>query len=117
MMSGRCCCQACQKLSGGGHTENIAFAEPAFTVEGETAAYVWTADSGGQVTTRFCPACGSPLFGQSTSMPGMRMVRAGALDDPSVYAPQMMVYAKRRHDWVQHDDSFPAFDMMPPMAG
>lgn len=116
-MSGRCCCQACQKLSGAGNTENIAFAEAAFTVEGTPAEYVWTADSGGQVTTSFCAKCGSPMFGKSTSMPGMMMVRAGALDDPTVYEPQMMVYAKRRHAWVQRDDRLPAFDTMPPMGG
>lgn len=116
-VSGRCCCEACQKLSGAGNTENIAFAENAFAVEGETASYNWTADSGGAVTTSFCPRCGSPLFGKSTSMPGMQMVRAGALDDPSVYAPQMMVYAKRRHAWVQHDERLPAFETMPPAGG
>lgn len=114
MMSGRCCCLSCQKLSGGGNTENLAFAESAFTVAGKTAGYVWTADSGGQVTTSFCPTCGSPLFGKSTTMPGMMMVRAGALDDPALYTPQMMVYAKRRHSWVQHDSRLPAFETMPP---
>jgi hypothetical protein len=117
LMSGRCCCLACQKLSGTGHTDNIAFAEGAFAIEGETADYNWTADSGGQVTTSFCPNCGSPLFGKSTSMPGMKMVRVGALDDPSTYAPQMMVYAKRRHAWVHRDEGLPAFETMPPMAG
>ena len=117
MMSGRCCCQACQKLSGAGNTENIAFAEAAFSVTGKAAQYNWTADSGGAVTTSFCPNCGSPLFGKSTTMPGMQMVRVGALDDPSAYRPQMMVYAKRRHAWVQHEDAIPAFDAMPPMGG
>jgi hypothetical protein len=86
-MSGRCCCQACQKLSGAGHTENIAFPKAAIDVTGETADYVWTADSGGAVTTSFCPICGSPLFARRTSMPGLKMVRAGALDDPgALYA-------------------------------
>lgn len=115
-MSGRCCCQACQKLSGAGNTENIAFLETAFAVDGEVADYKRTADRGGVVTTSFCPNCGSPLFGKSTSMPGMKMVRAGALDDPSAYTPQMMVYAKRRHAWVQHDERLPVFDMMPPRS-
>jgi len=114
IMSGRCCCQACQKLSGAG---NMAFVEGAFAVEGETAEFIWTSDSGGSVTTSFCPKCGSPLFGKSTSMPGMKMVRVGALDDPSVYAPQMMVYAKRRHAWVQHDARLPTFEAMPPIGG
>ena len=117
IMSGRCCCQACQKLSGAGNTENMAFVEGAFAVEGETAEFIWTSDSGGSVTTSFCPKCGSPLFGKSTSMPGMKMVRVGALDDPSVYAPQMMVYAKRRHAWVQHDARLPTFEAMPPIGG
>jgi hypothetical protein len=117
LMSGRCCCRACQKLSGGGNSENIAFAETAFAIEGETADYHWTADSGGAVTTTFCPRCGSPLFGRSTSTPGLKIVRAGALDDPGLYTPQMMVYAKRRHPWVQHDAALPAFDTMPPMMG
>lgn len=114
IMMGRCCCQACQKLSGTGNTENMAFAEGAFSVTGKTTEYHWTADSGGHVTTSFCPACGSPLFGKSSSMPGMMMVRAGALDDPAIYTPQMLVYAKRRHAWVPNDDRIPAFEMMPP---
>ena len=117
VMSGRCCCQSCQKLSGGGTTENIAFLEGAFTVQGQVADYNWTADSGGTVTTSFCPHCGSPLFGKSTTTPGLEMVRAGALDDPSLYVPQMMIYAKRRHAWVQHDDRLPAFEAMPAMGG
>lgn len=117
MMSGRCCCQACQKLSGAGNTENIAFAQNDIAVSGQIADYNWTADSGGTVTTSFCPNCGSPLFGKSTTMPGMTMVRAGGLDDPGIYAPQMMVYAKRRHAWVLHDERLPAFETMPPSAG
>lgn len=117
LMSGRCCCRACQKLSGTGSSENIAFAEGAFSVEGQVARYDWLADSGGTVTTSFCQTCGSPLFGRSTTMPGMQMVRVGALDDPSTYRPQMMVYAKRRHPWVHHDAALPAFDAMPPMGG
>jgi hypothetical protein len=116
LMSGRCCCRSCQKLSGTGTMENMAFPESAFTVTGAVSDFNWTADSGGLVTTSFCPHCGSPLFGKSTSMPGMKMVRVGALDDPGLYAPQMMVYAKRRHAWVQHDDRVPAFDTMPPMG-
>ena len=117
IISGRCCCQACQKLSGAGNSENIAYAESAFSVTGDIAQFNWTADSGGTVTTSFCPKCGSPLFGKSTTMPGMQMVRVGALDDPNSYQPQMMIYAKRRHSWVQHDGTIPAFDAMPPMGG
>lgn len=117
VMSGRCCCLSCQKLSGAGATENIAFAEASFSIEGVVSDYNWTADSGGLVTTSFCPQCGSPLFGESSTMPGMKMVRVGALDDPSLYSRQMTVYAKRRQKWVHHDADLPAFEAMPPMGG
>lgn len=112
-LSGRCCCLSCQKLSGGGHSDNIVFPEEAYSIEGEVADFDWTADSGGTVTTSFCPRCGSPLFGRSSNMPGMKMVRAGALDDPGIYAPQILVYASRRHGWDPHDERLPAFDEMP----
>lgn len=114
VLGGRCCCLACQKLSGGGHTDNIVFPEGAYQIEGKVTDFEWTADSGGSVTTSFCPECGSPLFGKSTNMQGLKMVRTGALDDPSIYAPQMVVYASRRHAWDPHDERLPAFDEMPP---
>lgn len=114
VLSGRCYCAACQKLSGAGCTENIAFAEQAYAVQGPVADYVWTADSGGTVTTSFCGQCGSPLFGKSTSMPGLKMVRVGALDDPGVYEPRMAVFAKSRLPWAPRDERFPEFQEMPP---
>jgi hypothetical protein len=115
IMSGRCCCLSCQKLTGTGHSENLAFAASDCTVEGDVTDYEWIADSGSSVTTSFCPGCGSPLFGRSTSMPGLLLVRAGALDDPGRYRPQMMLYAKRRLGWVQHDAGLPTFEAMPPL--
>lgn len=116
VMTGRCCCTSCQKLSGGGHADNMAFVEDGLSITGEVRDFIWTADSGAQVTTGFCPRCGSPLFGQSSSMPGIKVVRVGSLDDPSIYAPQMLVYASRRHPWAVVDEALPAFATMPPMG-
>lgn len=117
VLSGRCYCTACQKLTGGGCAENIAYPEEAYTVEGDLADYGWTADSGGTVTTSFCGTCGSPLFAKSTSMPGLKMLRAGALDNPASYQPQMAVFAKSRHWWAANDERLPSFEEMPPIAG
>lgn len=116
ILSGRCYCKACQKLTGAGCTENIAFPEQAYEVEGQVVDYVWTADSGGSVTTSFCPTCGSPMFGKSTSMPGLTMVRVGALDDPASYKPQMAVFAKSRLAWATNDDALLSFQEMPPAS-
>tara|TARA_R110000782_G_scaffold19665_1_gene53546 strand:+ start:4161 stop:4505 length:345 start_codon:yes stop_codon:yes gene_type:complete len=112
-MTGRCCCRNCQKLSGGGHADNLAYPEASVTVTGQPRDFCWTADSGGTVTTSFCPQCGSPLFGRSSSMPGLLVLRAGSLDDPSVYSPQMVVYLSSRQPWVTLDPNLPTFETMP----
>lgn len=115
VMSGQCHCLDCQRASGAGHTNMIAFPEPAVKIHGRTAGYQSKADSGATVTRMFCPRCGSRLFGSSSGMPGMLTVNAGVLDDPSIYKPMMSVYAKRRRSWDLLADGAPAFDAMPPM--
>jgi hypothetical protein len=113
----RCYCQTCQKLSGGGHTENITFRADAVQVTGAYATFVWTGDKDGTVTTCFCPTCGSPLFGNGAHAPEYRFVRVGALDDPSVYEPRLMVFARSRQSWDNGGEGVPAFETTPPREG
>lgn len=116
MMSGKCHCLNCQKLSGSGHAFHLMVPEGSFLVKGPTKGYSWTADSGNTVTTNFCTECGSPIFGRSTGFAGMVTVRAASLDDASGVKPQMTVYAKRIQPWDRADASIPSFPMMPPMG-
>ena len=115
MMAGICYCLSCQKLSGSGHQFSVAVPESAFRTTGETRGYECKADSGSVVTNSFCTVCGSPLFGQSSGMPGMRTVRVASLDDPSRFAPQMSVYTKRVQQWDHLNPALPKFQEMPPM--
>jgi len=114
IMSGQCHCLDCQKASGAGHANAVAFPQDAVKINGKTASYQSTADSGATVTRTFCPRCGSRLFGSSTGMPGMLTVMAGALDDPSIYQAMMTVYTKRRHAWDTVAEGAPSFEAMPP---
>lgn len=116
-MAGFCYCLSCQKLSGAGHAFHAMVPENAFRVNGETRGFTWPADSGNQVTTRFCPTCGSHLFGKTSRFPDMVTVRVASLDDPSTVVPQMAVFTKRQQKWDQIDASLPAFPAMPPMPG
>lgn len=113
-MSGFCHCLDCQKSSGAPHVMHVAFPADAYTVRGKTASYQSKADSGGMVTREFCPACGSRLFGSSTTMPGIKTVHASALDAPMSFKPMMTVYAKRAQPWDPVAAGLPAFDAMPP---
>lgn len=108
-----CHCLDCQRLSGAGHTTGAMFAEAGVTITGEPATYELTSDAGNTVTRLFCGACGSPLFGKNTGMPGVMTVSAGALDAPDGLAPQVVVFARTRRAWDVMDPALPTFDGQP----
>jgi hypothetical protein len=83
-------------------------------ITGETRGYQWTADSGNQVTTHFCPECGSSTHGVTSGFPGMITVRAAILDESEGLAPKASVFTKRLRGWDHLADDAPAFEAMPP---
>lgn len=113
-MAGICHCTSCRSLSGATQNPLAAFPEAAVSVTGETSSYHSSADSGSAVTNRFCPTCGSQLFGQSTGMPGLVAVRAGSLDDPEGVTPNFEVYTKRQVSYSPADPERACFAEMPP---
>jgi len=111
---GHCHCMACRKTSGTGHGSHLAVPEAAFEVQGELKAYAAPADSGNIVTRHFCPTCGSAIHSTNSGMPGLVMLRASSLDDPEVFKPQIVVFAKHAPSWDLVDRDLPAFQGMPP---
>jgi hypothetical protein len=111
----QCHCLNCQKSSGTGHVPFAGFPEPQVTVEGKTNTFSYIADSGGTVTSHFCPECGSTIFGKTTSFPQMMAIRLGSMDDSSAFQPQMEVYMKRLRKWDHDLQGVPSFEAMPPM--
>jgi hypothetical protein len=113
MMTGHCQCRCCQQLSGAGHASHMAFPKAAVSLTGEVKTYQWIADSGNTVTNAFCPKCGSPVYGTSTGFPYMVTIRAASLDDPSVFKPQMVVFARSAQPWDQIE-GLPTFETCRP---
>ena len=113
-MTANCHCLSCQKTSGAGHAFHLMFNTDQVKISGEPKGYQWTADSGNQVTTYFCPDCGSSTHGMSSGFPHMITVRAAVLDQSEGLAPQISVYARRLRDWDRLADEAPAFEGMPP---
>ena len=108
-----CHCTDCQQLSGAGHTTGAMFPADQVRIRGRVAEFRLESESGSVVTRRFCPTCGSPLFGRNTKMPGFVTVCVGTLEDPNSVNPQVAIFTRTRRHWDFFDSALPAFDRQP----
>jgi hypothetical protein len=111
--SGLCHCRNCQRYTGSAFETAIGFPSSAVSVQGELKTYNDAGDSGKLVYRRFCPNCGSGVVAEAEVMPGMTLVLAGTLDDPSVFKPAMEVYCSSAQPWMNDATARKRFDKMP----
>jgi len=114
IFSGKCYCEDCRKTSGTGHGSVFAVPESAVKITGKLTEYKKNGGSGQPITRRFCPVCGSKISATADVMPGVMMITASSLDDPTQFTHQMSVYASRAPAWDQPPAGAPAFPEMPP---
>ncbi|RRS06075.1 aldehyde-activating protein [Aquabacterium soli] len=112
-----CHCRDCQKQSGSAFS--VLFALPAvdLALQGELRTYVGTADSGNTVHRRFCPECGSPVTTELPARPGLVVVKAGTLDDPTWLRPRMHLWCDSAQPWVALPADLPCLSTQPPSGG
>ncbi len=115
MMTGHCHCKGCQKMTGSAFATAFAVPKDALTVTGEVRCYEVTADSGNITRRSFCPECGSWLFGGSSGMPGLAVIMAGSMDDPSWLKPGMNIFTTCAQPWAPMNPDLPKFPGMPEM--
>ena len=96
-----CHCTHCQKQSGSAFSTIIGAPEGQVSITGEPVTYRDSGESGKAVERLFCGTCGSPLFSRVEVSPGMLWVKAGTLDDTSVFAPSAHIWARSKQDWVE----------------
>jgi hypothetical protein len=109
----KCYCTDCRRTSGAGHAAMMGFPDGAITITGEAKEFHSKADSGNDAVRAFCPACGSGVYARNAGMPQMIFVRASALDDPTLFVPQMVVWAARAPTWDAVTAGIPAFATAP----
>ena len=109
-----CQCRQCQRESGTGHASHLTFAHAAVKVEGQPSHWEATGDGGTVKRRAFCPACGSPVYMTFPAMPDYVVIRAGSLDEPGRYRPQMVTWSDAGQSWDHLDPALPKFARMPP---
>lgn len=113
MFVGLCHCKACQKQTGSAFSVVIGLPGTAVEVSGPIKTYDATGDSGKPVHLGFCPNCGSPLVHNADIMPGLTMISAGTLDDPSWVKPAMQIFCDSKQPWVDLGGGMQSFPRMP----
>ena len=107
-----CWCRDCQHLAANGSV-NAMVPTNALEISGELSEFISTADSGNQMSRRFCPRCGSHLFSNSSARPQFTVVRAGNFDDPSSVRPVMNIWASSAPQWACIDATLERVEQQP----
>jgi hypothetical protein len=110
---GVCHCTDCQKFTGSAFSVVVAMPKDALSVQGNVNTFSKPGDSGQPIQRRFCPECGSPVVEEAAAMPGMVMIGAGTLDDPSWVKPAMQIFCDSAQPWVELGGGLQSFPKMP----
>jgi hypothetical protein len=106
-----CHCTHCQKSSGAAGTVNAVLPSTAFQItKGTPRRFDARADSGRTLHRFFCGDCGSPIYSQRETNPGMVVVRAGTLDSGEGMKITANIWTKSARPWAYID---PATDQNP----
>ena len=113
MFTAHCHCRDCQYASGGGFSTIVGVATDSVSMEGDLSGFTVTAESGNQLTRKFCPKCGTPILTQLHSNEQMMVIKAGTLDDPSWLKPAMHIWTSSGMPWSEELGVLPKFEKNP----
>lgn len=112
----QCWCRLCQYLSAGGSTVNVIFPSEAVSISGDVKWRSDIADSGNSLDRGFCGECGTPLFSKSDARPHLMVIRVGAMDEPELFAPQVLIWTSKAPEWACLDPRLLQVERQPPPA-
>ncbi|MGN6773009.1 MAG: GFA family protein [Rhizobiaceae bacterium] len=104
-----CHCRLCQKAVGAAFNARLLFAGNDVSIEGSMR---W-AHSSPDLQRGFCLECGTTVFTRRLSN-GVVGVGSGTLDEPSLFRPQMHIFASMKQPWIVLDDGLPQYEEWPP---
>lgn len=108
-----CChCRDCQRITGSAFVVNLwmerQHVEP---LQGEPKGFALKGGSGQPHTVYFCFGCGTYVWSKYHRAPGDTvMLRAGTLDDPSKFTPDIHIFTRSKQPWVRLPDGARSFE-------
>jgi hypothetical protein len=113
IMMFNCHCRDCQRTTGSAFTPVVYVPANAFKItKGSPRYYSTTSEMAGHNKRGFCPECGPRLFGGASETG--QGIAASSLDDPSLFSPQVDMWASDAQPWHSMDPKVPKFQKYPP---
>lgn len=109
-----CWCKDCQRLASGNGAANLLFRRDAVKITGTPATFSKAADSGNIIDRKFCATCGTQMFGETAARPDFIVVRAGTLDDSSIFKPVAYIWTSSAPNWACMSDDVTKFERQAP---
>lgn len=112
-----CHCMQCRKAQGTAIATNVPVEASAFNLEqGDGLLTSYESSPGKQRV--FCRVCGSPIFSQRDTLPGVLRIRMGLINEPVDAPLQAHFYTGSKADWWPIGDGLPQFEagMAPSVA-
>ena len=91
----------------------VGLPQAGLEIHGEVKSFSKLGDSGKPIVRLFCPECGSSVAEAPSTRPGMLILNAGTLDDPTSVTPQVEIYCDRALPWVHLSGEMRRFPKMP----
>ena len=108
-----CHCEDCRRATGSVFGTNFFVPEDELEIFGEVSSYSHTADSGSAMTKRFCPNCGSLLFGNNSAKSNVVSIRAGTVDQLDLIKPVVNVFMDSKVSSTSIDKNLKQTSRMP----
>ncbi|WP_390587101.1 GFA family protein [Erythrobacter sp. MTPC3] len=108
-----CHCRECQKQSASAFGISVPVAASDFSVTGELGSWERLADSGAVTRCHFCLRCGSRVYHDGASRPGMVTIKGGSLDCAGDLQPAAHIWTCSKQDWVVLPQGVPQWDRQP----
>lgn len=104
-----CHCTDCQRYGGAAYHAGIVVAAADLRVTGTPKVHTKIADSGRTIARHFCGACGGHLFTSPWPEATRYSIKAGTLDDPSLFVPRHEIWTRSMTAWAVRPEGAETF--------
>ena len=108
-----CYCNVCQKIGAGGPNYTMSMTHAEIETTGNTQVFRNPGGTGEVIERIYCQDCGVHLYAQGGGNSHLLRIKAGGLDDPTLYQPTLQCWTSQAKPWHVLNPALPAFPKNP----